>query len=152
MKKAARGPLGRRYLDSRLRLAGEWGIYEIKHIIRQPVGWRTRGQATLQPSRPKDWDGTGMNPKEGEKVVLTKGGIKLDAVLTKQEQNDKILRMFFKRKPTDKMDVTLGAGIREMYEQGMDFVDKEMTKRLSMEFDWKRLPHSAGEVSVPVKG
>lgn len=146
------GPLGQRYLDARRRLAGEWGIYEIKHIIRQPVGWRTRGQATLQPSQPKDWEGTRMTPKEDERVVLAKGGIKLDAVLTKKEQNDKILRLFFGRKPTDTMAVKLGAGIREMYEQGMDFVDKEMTKRLSMEFDWKRRPHSAGEVPVPVEG
>ncbi|UWQ90498.1 hypothetical protein K3727_17255 [Rhodobacteraceae bacterium M382] len=152
MQAVAFGPLGRRYLDSRRRLAGEWGIYEIKHIIRQPVGWRTRGQATLQPSLPKDWEGTGMTPKEDEKVVLAKGGIKLDAALTKKEQNDKILQLFLERRPTDKMDVTLGAGIREMYEQGMDFVDKTMTKRLSMEFDWKRRPHTAGEVSVPALG
>ncbi len=152
MQEAATGPLGRRYLDARLRLAGEWGIYEIKHIVRQPVGWRTRGQATLQPSQVVDWADTGMSPKEDELVVLAKGGIKLDAVLSKKEQNAEILRLFFERKPTDKMDVTLGAGIREMYEQGMDFVDKEMTKRLSMEFDWKRRPHRAGDVHVSVGG
>ncbi|WP_254054880.1 DNA polymerase [Pseudophaeobacter sp. EL27] len=152
MQAAAFGPLGRRYLDSRRRLAGEWGIYEIKHVIRQPVGWRTRGQATLQPSQSTDWEGTGMTPKEDEKVVLAKGGIKLDAMLSKKEQNDEILRLFFDRKPTDTMVVKLGAGIREMYEQGMDFVDKTMNKRLSMEFDWKRRPYSAGDVKVPSSG
>jgi hypothetical protein len=125
MQAVAYGPLGRRYLDSRRRLAGEWGIYEIKHIIRQPVGWRTRGQATLQPSQPVDWKDTDMKPKDDELVVLAKGGIKLDVVLSKKEQNAEILRLFFERDPADKMDVTLGAGIREMYEKGSDFVDKK---------------------------
>ncbi|MCP9480798.1 hypothetical protein NNA36_02360 [Shimia sp. CNT1-13L.2] len=140
------GPLGQRYLDARRRLAGEWGIYEIKHIIRQPVGWRTRGQATLKPSEASDWDGTGMNPKDDEKVVLAKGGIKLEGVLNKSEQNAEITKLFFERKPTDTLTVTMGTGIREMYEQGMDFVDKTMVKRLSMEFDWKRKPDKAGDV------
>ncbi|WP_240482159.1 DNA polymerase [Ruegeria marisrubri] len=148
MKKAAKGTLGRRYLDSRIKLAAQWGIYEVKHIIRQPVGWRTRGQATLRPSEVPDWSGTGIEPKEDEKVVLAKGGIKLDAILSKKEQNDKIVDLFFDRKPTDTLTVTMGAGIREMYEQGMDFVDKTMTKRLSMEFDWKRKPIMAGDVTV----
>ncbi|AHD02289.1 DNA-directed DNA polymerase [Leisingera methylohalidivorans DSM 14336] len=148
MRAAAFGPLGRRYLDARRMLAGEWGIYEIKHVIRQPVGWRTRGQATLQPSSPSDWEGTGMVPKEDERVVLAKGGIKLDGLLSKSEQNAEITRLFFERKPTDKLLVTMGAGIREMYEQGMDFVDKTMDRRLSMEFDWKRRPAQAGEVSA----
>lgn len=148
MKEAAQGTLGRRYLTSRIGLAAQWSVYEVKHIIRQPVGWRTRGQATLVPSAPEDWDGTGTVPKEDETVVLAKGGIKLDAILSKAEQNDKIVDLFFDRKPTDTMTVTMGAGIREMYEQGMDFVDKTMTKRLSMEFDWKRRPETAGDVAV----
>tara|TARA_R110002049_G_scaffold265086_1_gene441206 strand:+ start:3191 stop:5986 length:2796 start_codon:yes stop_codon:yes gene_type:complete len=152
MQQAARGPLGRGYLDARMRLAGEWGIYEIKHIVRQPVGWRTRGQATLQPSKIIDWNGTGMSPKDDELVVLAKGGIKLDAILSKKEQNAQILHLFFERVPSDKMDVTLGAGIREMYENGSDFVDKTMTKRLSMEFDWKRRPFQAGDMSVQIEG
>jgi hypothetical protein len=41
--------------------------------------------------------------------------------------------------------MTLGVGIREMYEQGIDFVDKELERSLSMEFDWKRKPHAVGE-------
>jgi len=152
MTEAAKGQLGRRYLDSRIKLTAQWGIYEVKHIIRQPVGWRTRGQATLRPSEASDWDGAGMVPKEDERVVLAKGGIKLDAMLSKAEQNDKIVDLFFDRKPTDTLTVTMGSGIREMYEQGMDFVDKTMTKRLSMEFDWKRKPEAAGEVTVTSGG
>jgi len=89
-----------------------------------------------------------MVPKDDERVVLAKGGIKLDGVLSKAEQNAKITSLFFERNPTDKLPVTMGAGIREMYEQGMDFVDKKMDRRLSMEFDWKRRPAQAGEVSA----
>ncbi len=160
MQEAATGFMGRNYMSSRYRLAAgdkdpdeiRTKIYEVKHVIRQPVGWRTRGQATLVPSQLGDWVGTDMDPKEDEKIVLAKGGIKLDAHLSKKEQNAEILRFFFERKPTDSMVIKLGAGIREMYEQGMDFVDKEMSKRLSMEFDWKRRPHTAGEMSVPIKG
>ena len=148
MREAAKGTLGRKYLKSRIGLTGEWSIYEIKHLIRQPLGWRTRGQATLIPSETSDWNGTGMTPKDDERVVLAKGGIKLDAFLSKTEQNDKIVDLFLDRKPSDTMLVTLGAGIREMYVNGMDFVDKEMTKRLSMEFDWKRKPDTAGDVTV----
>ncbi|WP_260031326.1 DNA polymerase [Leisingera caerulea] len=154
MQDAATGFLGRNYTASRYRLAAgdkdpmevESKIYEIKHVVRQPVGWRTRGQATLQPSEGDDWKGTGMVPKDDEHIVLAKGGIKLNGILTKAEQNADITRLFFERKPTDTLTVTMGAGIREMYEQGMDFVDKTMKKRLSMEFDWKRRPAQAGNV------
>ena len=44
------------------------------------------------------------------------------------------------------LNYTIGMGIRDMYVQGTDFVDKDVSKRLSMEFDWKRkpaLPHDA---------
>ncbi|WJY20427.1 DNA polymerase [Fontisubflavum oceani] len=128
-------------------------IYEVKHIIRQPLGWRTRGQATLKSSEQADWKGFEDEPKEDEMIVLAKGGIKLRRFLSKTEQNNEIVSLFLGRKPTDTLTVTLGAGIREMYEQGMDFVDNEMTKRLSMEFDWKRRPTQASDVAVdPGKG
>ena len=79
---------------------------------------------------------------------MAKGGIKLDRVFNKREENQEILRLFFARKPTDSLLVTMGIGIREMYIEGTDFVDKEMDKRLSMEFDWKRCPKFVGEVLV----
>ena len=126
-------------------------IYEVKHIIRQPLGWRTRGQATIAPSRLKDWKETNLEPSDDEKIVLAKGGIQLDRTLTKSEQNDEIIQLYFNRKPTDTLTATLGAGIREMYEQGMDFVDKSVTKRLSMEYDWKRRPAKASDVAVASK-
>ena len=153
----SQGILSGMYLSSRYLLAGkpkEAGrvhpIYEIKHIIRQPLGWRTRGQATLKPSQPADWVSTGMKPKEDEQIVLAKGGIKLSSLLSKKEQNDKIVELFVNRQPDDNMTLTLLLGIREMYEGGLDLTDRELTKRLSMEFDWKRRPENGGMVPIHV--
>jgi hypothetical protein len=43
-------------------------------------------------------------------------------------------------------------GIRSMYVEGTDFVDRTMIKKLSMEYDWKRRPHYVGEVGVEIDG
>lgn len=72
--------------------------------------------------------------------MLAKGGNKLPDPLSKSGENSQIVDLFFDRKPTDKLTVTLGLGIRDMYELGSDFVHKELQKSLSMEFDWKRQP------------
>ncbi|MDU8946445.1 DNA polymerase [Ovoidimarina sediminis] len=130
-------------------------IYEVKHVIRQPLGWRTRGQATLRPSQKQDWEdtnwdllGSKVEPTEDDMLVLAKGGIKLNRLLSKPEQNNEVVELFLNRKPSDTQTLTLGRGIREMYEGGLDFTNKELTERLSMEFDWKRRPESAGMFSV----
>jgi hypothetical protein len=144
MALASKGTLCRFYRSSRRLLtgvpSGKEDVYEIKHIIRKPLGWRTRAQATLVPSEASDWQGTGMTPKEDERYVLAKGGIKLPDPASKPAENSQIIDLFFNRQPTDTMMMTLGLGIRDMYELGADFVDREMEKVLSMEFDWKRRP------------
>jgi hypothetical protein len=144
MARAADGTLCRFFRSARALLVGakpgKEEVYEIKHIIRTPLGWRTRAQATLMPSQPRDWEGTGIVPKEDDRHVLAKGGIKLPDPLSKAAENVQIVDLFFDRQPTDKLIVTLGLGIRDMYEQGADFVDYDLEKTLSMEFDWKRQP------------
>jgi hypothetical protein len=145
MREAARGTLSKYYMSSRQKLTGDESVYEIKHIIRQPLGWRTRAQATLVESQFPDWDGTGITPKDDERLVLAKGGIRLPDRVSKAGENTQIVDLFFNRTPSDKLSMTLGVGIREMYEQGIDFVDKELERSLSMEFDWKRKPHAVGE-------
>lgn len=50
------------------------------------------------------------------------------------------------------MTISLGMGIRSMYEHGYDFVDRTMIKRLSMEYDWKRKPHFVGETPISIDG
>ena len=144
MTQASKGTLCKFYRSSRRLLtgvpSGKEDIYEIKHIIRKPLGWRTRAQATLVPSEMSDWQDTGMTPKEDDRYVLAKGGIKLPDPASKPAANSQIIDLFFNRQPTDTMMVSLGIGIRDMYELGADFVGREMEKVLSMEFDWKRRP------------
>ena len=144
MAEASKGTLCKFYRSSRRLLtgvpSGTEDVYEIKHIIRKPLGWRTRAQATLTPSELSDWHDTGITPKEDEQYVLAKGGIKLPDPASKAAENSQIIDLFFNRQPTDTMMMKLGLGIREMYSLGVDFVDREMEKVLSMEFDWKRRP------------
>jgi hypothetical protein len=152
MAEASKGTLSNYYRSSRRILtgapSGKEDVYEIKHIIRQPLGWRTRAQATLTPSEISDWDGTGITPKDELRFVLAKGGIKLPDPLSKEGENAQIIDLFFKRKPTDKLTITLGLGIRDMYELGADFVNKDLEKALSMEFDWKRQPHQPHDIII----
>lgn len=126
MQAATQGELCQFYQKARLYLSGKSDIYEVKHIIRQPVGWRTRGQATLVPSQPEDWLGSGTPYSEDGSYVLAKGGIKLNGRFSKVEQNREIVRLFADRKPDDILTYTNGLGIRTMYEDGSDFVDKEV--------------------------
>ena len=142
------GVLCRYFKDGRNKLVQDETIHETKHIVKQLLGWRTRGQSTLQPSIDSDW---GSIPKDDEKIVLAKSGIKLPNVLGKEEENDEIVKLFFNRKPTDKIPMTLGLGIKDLYRGGYDFVHKDMDKRLSMEFDWKRKPFYVGESHVEYK-
>lgn len=146
MSQASKGTLCKFYRSSRRLLtgvaSGKEDVYEVKHVIRKPVGWRTRAQATLVPSELSDWQDTGVTPKEDERYVLAKGGIKLPDPASKPAENSQIIDLFFNRQPTDTMMMTLGLGIRDMYELGADFVDREMEKVLSMEFDWKRKPRN----------
>ncbi len=155
MENSVHGVLGRYFEDSRYKLTVKdsikWsksnvGIYETKHLVRQLLGWRTRGQSTLKSSIDSDW--VDYKPKDDEKVVLAKSGIKLPNVFGKLVENDEIIKLFFNRKPTDVVPMTLGLGIKDLYKGGYDFVHKEMKKRLSMEFDWKRKPFYVGESHV----
>ena len=151
MEKATQGILSRYYKSSRRILSDTEKIYEVKHIIKRPLGWRTRGQATITQSNETDWrlaESPVEAKKENNRCVLAKGGIKLSTLLSKREENDQILKLFLERDPNQKLALKLGVGIRDMYENGWDFIDKDVLKRLSMEFDWKRRPHYVGETNI----
>jgi hypothetical protein len=127
------GQLAQLYSNARQLISSDSKILEIKHAIRQPLGWRTRGQATLKVhDHLKDQDCG---------IVLAKGGI-----FTKPEseeleqQNQEIIDMFFNRKPDSMIYVISRTGIRDMIEHDADLVDKEIHKHLNMEYDWKRQP------------
>lgn len=136
LKKSTHGVLCRYYKDSRKQLVGDETIYEVKHVVRQPLGWRTRGQSTIKPGLTDDLP----SPKEEDLIVLAKGGIKLPEKLSKREENYRMVDLFFERTPNSQLPEITGIGIKDMYLKGEDFIDVSYMKRVSMEFDWKRKP------------
>jgi hypothetical protein len=130
------GDLGIQYAATRKSLVGDDQIVEIKHEIKQPLGWRTRGQATL-----KSFDHLANDDKG---IVLAKGGIFTKAESeTTEQRNEEITRLFFSRTPNSMIVVQSLTGVRDMVEHDADLVPKEINKRLSMEYDWKRQPLGA---------
>lgn len=137
------GSLVRLYSSQRKVLTGDSTVLERKHAVKRPLGWRTRGQATLIPG-----DDFSASLADGSvfHIVLAKGGI-----FTAPEfeddvaQNAEIVRMFFSRTPESRIEVLAKTGVRDMVEHDADLVEKVFSKRLNMEFDWKRCPHAAIE-------
>jgi hypothetical protein len=138
IKKAQSGELSAIFRGMREELTGKPGVLEVKHCIRQPLGWRTRGQATLIPGV--------LNPDDdGFHIVLAKSGIFTPAELkTDEEENTAIVKLFLERTPEHKITVAIKTGIRDMVERDADLVEKLLVKRLNMEFDWKRRPYAVG--------
>lgn len=142
MNDASQGQLVALYRKSRQMLTGDPTVLEVKHRVRQPLGWRTRGQATLKP---------GTDPVAGSaNFVLAKGGIRLpDYIEDTALENSKIVDLFLNRSPDDQITLRLKTGVRDIVTFDADLVDKSLTKRLSMEFDWKRKPHAAAQCASP---
>ena len=132
------GSLTRLYGKAQKYLTGESSVLEVKHSVKQLLGWRTRGQATLSAGE----------PKLGEKdfnVVLAKGGIYTAPELEEDvDQNDEVIKYFFNRTSTTSIEIPSKIGVRDMVEMNADLVEKIIEKRLSMEFDWKRCPETIG--------
>jgi len=125
--KATQGPLCREYLQSGKLLRDDLEHpLEEKGKIVQPLGWRTRGQATLQ------------RKSEG-KVILAKSSFKPD-VDSKDEQNDWIVNEFTNRDFGKIYKFNALVGVREMVEKQTDLYNFDSNKRLSMDYDWKRCP------------
>ena len=136
MELATSGALASSYRDARIALTGNDDVVEIKHICARPLGWRTRGQATLSPGDSKPV-GDPFN------FVLAKAGIRVekdcDGVA---DENAEIVRMFLDRAPDDKVTVKSLTGIRDIVLDNNDLVEREFIRRLGMEFDFKRRPNA----------
>jgi len=139
---ASSGPICQLYSESRDMLTNNPTILEVKHRVRQPLGWRTRGQATL--IKGKTDEGDGVN------IVLAKGGIYTpQEVDSTRLQNSFITNLFLNRTPTDRIEMATKTGIRDMINFDADLVEKETSKRLNMEFDWKRRPAAVWDAVDP---
>lgn len=128
---ATSGPIFQSFSTARNRLDVGSAALEVKHDIRQPIGWRTRGSATLRPGSSKD---TG--------IVLQKGGIKTNRLFDTEQDNSFIVNLFLNREAGQRIDYTIGLGLRVLVNTDSDFVSLAVSKRLNMEFDWKRRPES----------
>ena len=138
IKKAESGPLGELFATGRKTLTGKPTVLEKKHAVRVPLGWRTRGQATLVEGPKNDAD-------PSYSFVLARGGISIDEDLqTPKQQSAHVAQLFFKRTPSDTVISSSFTGIRDMIFYDADLVNVSVIKRLSMEFDWKRRPHALG--------
>ena len=137
--KATKGPLCRAYLESGKRLRDDLEHpLEIKARIAQPLGWRTRGQATLEPLS----DG---------KIILAKSSFKPD-VETKDEQNEWIVNEFANRYYGKVYQFNTLVGVREMIEKEADLYNFDSNKRLSMDYDWKRAPNMSSVTTRSIRG
>ncbi|MEO0418769.1 MAG: DNA polymerase [Pseudomonadota bacterium] len=132
---ASKGPIAELFRKSRGALTGDPTMLEVKHQVRQLLGWRARGQATLKEGQTDRGDGVN--------IVLAKGGIYTpDFYDTDRIKNDTIVKMFLNRSPDDEILLKVKTGVRDIIEFDADLVEKAMSKRLNMEFDWKRKPNS----------
>jgi hypothetical protein len=133
---ASQGPICRLFAQSRMRICGDVTVLEQKHQVRQVLGWRTRGQATLVPT-------PGMNP------VLAKAGLQAP-MRDAAEQNGWIIEQFVNRTDNTTQTSRRLRTLPDIYQTGGDLVSKEITIKVSMEFDWKRCP--AGMTTRPING
>lgn len=132
------GPLAQRYRETTKKLTGD-DILKAKHNVRQVLGWRTRGQATILPGEKSD----------SEKIVLAKAGIKAPVWATEtNEQNDYIVETFLSRTGDTPIEMDVLTSMREMLLYDADLVAKSVKKNIPMEFDFKRRPYAIGEVNV----
>ena len=137
IRKALKGEVGRLYYKQALHFHGKKKLakldyLEVKHEVKQPLGWKTRGQATLAP-----W--------EDKKIVLAKAGIRTSeqSMDSESEQNEEIVELFLNRTPKTTFKVEYDASTRVIYGYDFDNVRFESERTLNMEYDWKRRPNNA---------
>lgn len=76
LKVATSGEIYKSFATARGALEEGSSPLEVKHEIKRPIGWRTRGSATLEA-------GEGKN-----NILLQKGGIKVDQNLDVEQENN----------------------------------------------------------------
>lgn len=131
------GQHARAFSRTRHLLTGDDTVCEKKHAMRQILGWRTRGQATIQ--------------KDGDKFVLARAGIKPPiSCEDDDERNYYILQTFFNRSAETVIELDIPTSFREIVEYDVDMVMKKTSRRVSMEYDLKRKPFAVGETQASI--
>ena len=133
---ASQGPICRLFAQSRMRICGDVTVLEQKHQVRQMLGWRTRGQATIIPA-------------PGKETVLAKAGLQAPT-RDRAEQNQWILDQFTNRTENTTQTSSRLRTLPDIYKNGGDLVSKDQIIKVSMEFDWKRCPSAM--TTRPING
>jgi len=63
-----------------------------------------------------------------------------------------VIDLFLNRHPDQRLEYTTGIGLKDMIHYDADFVSRSVTKRLSMEYDWKRVPVGARDETIEFEG
>lgn len=121
------GDLCSMFAAARQRLTGNSGILEVKHRIRQPLCFRTRGQATLEPE-----------PGSADHV-LAKAGIK-PPLKDKAMHNDWLVTLFLDRIANTRVRYARLRSLLDLHRDGGDLVQVTAERRAGLDFDFKREP------------
>jgi hypothetical protein len=150
IEKAQQGSVATLYRESSAYVKGKGTVLEIKHRIKQPLGWKTRGQATLIPGDPPV-----DKEKDPSPVLLAKSSIKLHNERSLGEQkdgekliNDEVVRLFLGRHRDTMIPYRPNSSTSEMTKTGADLIEKQTEKWVNMEYDWKRVPYGIREVQM----
>lgn len=142
MEHAKEGPIMLLYKQTVLDLTGNDEVLTEKHSVKQLLGYRTRGQATIKP---------GDGP-EGTRYVLAKAGVQTPKECKEtDEQNNYMLKLFFDRTPKTMIDIDVRTTMADMIKHGADLVSVKSSKRASMEYDFKRCPRSVAMAAVTIQ-
>jgi hypothetical protein len=142
MEAAKFGPVMQVYRQAVVDLTGKDEAVSEKHAVKQLLGWRMRGQATLKPGDAAD----------AKRIVLAKAGVRPPIQCREvDEQNDYMIKLFFERTPTTMVDIEVHSTMSDMIMHGADLISKKSSKRLSMDYDFKRCPHSVAMANVTLQ-
>lgn len=120
-------------------IAGTADIIKKKHEVTQLVGWRARGQATLQIG----------HSATVNRIVLAKASIyTVPEMDTTFAQNKFIVDKFLHRDSKSTITELGVSSIRELLKYGTDPASTQRKRKLNMEYDWKRRPSGIGVSNV----
>lgn len=138
--KASTGIISDTFGESRYQLTGKREVLSEKHAVKQVLGWKTRGQATLIEGDPE------LNEQT---IILAKAGNQPPPWCREvSDQNEFIVELFFDRLGDSRIVVDTNTSLRDMVLYQADLVKKVSVRRLNMEYDFKRKPSSVTEAKV----
>ena len=104
--------------------------------VQQVLSWRTRGQCSL-------------GYLENGKLVLAKAGIKLPGRRkSKDEENEAFIELFLNRKRDTELQIEVFRSMREIWHQGGDLTSESSSRKIRLDFDWKRKPFEIGSGEI----